>query len=210
MATELTDQDVLLVVDVQNDFCNGGALAVYNGEQVVPVANALIENFDHVVFTQDWHPPDHGSFASSHAGKEIFSAIELSYGIQTLWPDHCVQGTPGAGFHPDLNTSPGELIIRKGFRKEIDSYSAFFENDQSTQTGLKGYLKERGIERVHLCGLATDFCVAFSAIDSIRCGFKSTVIEDACRAINVDGSLEHAKMMMEQTGVAFANAADYL
>lgn len=209
MATELTDTDVLLVVDVQNDFCSGGALEVRGGEQVVPPVNALIEKFDHVVYTQDWHPAGHGSFASTR-NAQIFSAVEMPYGIQTLWPDHCVQGTPGADFHPDLNTSKGELIIRKGFRKEIDSYSAFFENDQSTQTGLKGYLVERGIKRVHLCGLATDFCVGFSSIDTIRCGFESIVIEDACRAIDVDGSLGHAKAMMGQIGVKMAEMSDYI
>jgi len=209
MAIELTEQDVLVIVDVQNDFCGSGALAVREGEQVVPIANGLIEKFAHVILTQDWHPADHESFASSHPGKNPFSAIELSYGIQTLWPNHCVQGTPGAAFHPDLNTDAAELVIRKGFRKEIDSYSAFFENDQKTQTGLKGYLKERGFERVHLCGLATDFCVAFSAIDAIRCGFTSTVIEDACRAIDMEGSLDHAKAMMSQMGVSFSESGDY-
>ena len=209
MARELTDEDVLLVIDVQNAFCSGGALEVRNGEQVVPAANALIDALDHVVYTQDWHPPGHGSFASTH-GAQVFSAMEVSYGIQTLWPDHCVAGTPGAALHSDLNAAKGEMIIRKGFRKEIDSYSAFFENDQSTQTGLKGYFNERGFKRVHMCGLATDFCVAFSAIDTVRCGFESIVIEDACRAIDVDGSLEHAKTMMESSGVKMAAMADYV
>lgn len=208
MATISDDKDVLVVVDVQNDFCGGGALEVPNGDEVVPVINGLIEKFDHVVFTQDWHPMGHGSFASTH-NAQPFSALNVSYGIQTLWPDHCVQGTPGAEFHRDLNTTPGELIIRKGFRSHVDSYSAFFENDQTTQTGLKGYLNERGLSRVHTCGLATDFCVAFSAIDAVRCGFESIVVEDACRAINVDGSLEHAKAMMQQTGVKMAASAEY-
>ncbi len=208
MATNSEDKDVLVVVDVQNDFCGGGALEVRGGEEVVPAINALIEKFDHVVFTQDWHPLGHGSFASTH-NAQPFSAINVSYGIQTLWPDHCVQGTPGAEFHGDLKTTTGELIIRKGFRGHVDSYSAFFENDQTTQTGLKGYLNERGLERVHICGLATDFCVAFSAIDAVRCGFESTVVEDACRAINVEGSLEHAKAMMQQTGVKMAVSADF-
>lgn len=208
MADKLSDKDVLVVVDVQNDFCGGGALEIRHGEQVVPPVNALIEIFDHVVFTQDWHPTGHGSFASTH-GAQMFSSKEMSYGIQTLWPDHCVQGTPGADFHPDLNVSKGELIIRKGFRPEVDSYSAFFENDQSTQTGLKGYLNERGIERAHFCGLATDFCVAFSAIDAVRCGFQSIVIEDACRGLNVDGSLEHAKGMMEHVGVRLTSSAEF-
>lgn len=208
MATNSEDKDVLVVVDVQNDFCGGGALEVPSGEEVVPVINTLIEKFDHVVFTQDWHPLGHGSFASTH-NAQPFSAMNVSYGIQTLWPDHCVQGTPGAEFHGGLNTTKGELIIRKGFRKEVDSYSAFFENDQTTQTGLKGYLNERGLERVHICGLATDFCVAFSAIDAVRCGFESIVVEDACRAINVEGSLEHAKAMMQQTGVKMAAGSSY-
>lgn len=208
MATNFDDKDVLVVVDVQNDFCSGGALEVRNGEDVVPVINGLIEKFDHVVFTQDWHPVGHGSFASTH-NAQPFSALNVSYGIQTLWPDHCVQGTPGADFHRDLNTTKGELIIRKGFRSHVDSYSAFFENDQTTQTGLKGYLNERGFARAHICGLATDFCVAFSAIDTVRCGFESIVVEDACRAINVDGSLEHAKAMMQKTGVTMAVSADY-
>lgn len=208
MAAKLSEKDVLVVVDVQNDFCGGGALEVRRGEEVVPAVNELIKAFDHVVFTQDWHPPGHGSFASTH-NAEIFSPMTVSFGIQTLWPDHCVQGTPGADFHSDLNTASGELVIRKGFRKEVDSYSAFYENDQTTQTGLKGYLNERGFERVHLCGLATDFCVAFSAIDTVRCGFESTVVEDACRAINVDGSLEHAMTMMAKTGVQMAALSDY-
>ena len=208
MATNFDDKDVLVVVDVQNDFCSGGALEVRNGEDVVPVINGLIEKFDHVVFTQDWHPLGHGSFASTH-NAQPFSALNVSYGIQTLWPDHCVQGTPGADFHGDLNTTKGELIIRKGFRSHVDSYSAFFENDQTTQTGLKGYLNERGFGRAHICGLATDFCVAFSAIDTVRCGFESIVVEDACRAINVDGSLEHAKAMMQKTGVTMAASSDY-
>ena len=208
MATISDDKDVLVVVDVQNDFCGGGALEVPNGDEVVPVINGLIEKFDHVVFTQDWHPMGHGSFASTH-NAQPFSALNVSYGIQTLWPDHCVQGTPGAELHRDLNTTTGELIIRKGFRSHVDSYSAFFENDQTTQTGLKGYLNERGLSRVHTCGLATDFCVAFSAIDAVRCGFESIVVEDACRAINVDGSLEHAMAMMQQTGVKMAASADY-
>ncbi len=208
MSTKPSDKDVLVVVDVQNDFCGGGALEVRGGEEIVPAVNALIGKFDHVVFTQDWHPPGHGSFASTH-NAQMFSAINVSYGIQTLWPNHCVQGTPGSDFHPDLKTTTGELIIRKGFRKEVDSYSAFFENDQLTQTGLKGYLNERGLERVHVCGLAIDFCVAFSAIDAVRCGFESFVVEDACRAIDVDGSLEHAKAMMLKTGVKMAASADY-
>lgn len=207
MAGKIGEKDVLVVVDVQNDFCDGGALEVRGGSAVVAPVNALIDLFDHVVYTQDWHPPGHGSFASTH-GAQIFSSVEVSYGIQTLWPDHCVQGTPGAQLHPDLNTSKGELIIRKGFRPEVDSYSAFFENDQETQTGLKGYLTERGFSRAHFCGLATDFCVAFSAIDAVRCGFESVVVEDACRGINVDGSIEHAKAMMEQTGVKIVQAAD--
>ena len=210
MALELTEKDVLIVVDVQNDFCAGGALAVPDGEQVVPLINKLIDRFQHVVFTQDWHPKGHSSFASSHPGEKPFAGIEMSYGIQTLWPDHCVQGTPGAEFHPDLDTLPAEVIIRKGYRPEVDSYSAFFENDQETETGLKGYLSNRGFERAHVCGLATDFCVAFSAIDAVRSGFQSNVVLDACQPIDIDGSLEHAQYVMTQTGITFTNQSHYL
>lgn len=198
---ELTSTDVLLVVDVQNDFCEGGALAVPNGDQVVPVINGLIDCFLHSIATQDWHPADHQSFASSHNDLEPFSTTELSYGPQILWPDHCIQGETGSSFHKDLDQDSLELIIRKGFRKEIDSYSAFFENDQSTTTGLTGYLQSRGIKRIFLCGLATDFCVYYSAIDAVKQGFETFVIADACRAIDMDGSLEKAMIHMRESGV---------
>lgn len=192
--------DALLIVDVQNDFCPGGALEVPNGDAVVPVINKLSQHFNHVIQTQDWHPKGHSSFASSHNGKEPFSTMEMPYGEQVLWPDHCVQGSKGAEFHPELVTTRSQLIIRKGFRKEIDSYSAFYENDNQTTTGLAGYLKERGIDSLFVCGLATDFCVKWSAIDGLREGFKITVIEDAVRGIDMDGSVDQAWKEMEETG----------
>jgi nicotinamidase/pyrazinamidase len=195
------DGDVLLVIDVQNDFCPGGALAVAKGDEVVPVANRLAERFPHVVVTQDWHPPGHRSFASAHQGRHPFETITLDYGPQTLWPDHCVQGTSGAAFHPGLRLPRAELVIRKGFRPAIDSYSAFFENDRRTPTGLAGYLRERGLERLFLVGLATDFCVRYSAIDARRQGFEVVLIEDGCRAIDLDGSLAPAMRAMDEAGV---------
>jgi len=188
----ITSDDLLLVIDVQNDFCPGGALAVAGGDAVVPVINRLARSFEHVALTQDWHPRGHSSFASSHAGRAPFETIAMPYGDQTLWPDHCVQGTPGAAFHPGLETTRAELIIRKGFRPSIDSYSAFFENDRTTPTGLAGYLRERGLRRVFLVGLATDFCVNYSAVDARRLGFAVVVIESACRAIDLGGSLDAA------------------
>ncbi len=194
--------EALIVIDVQNDFCPGGALAVAGGDEVVPVINGLIERFDHVVLTQDWHPAGHSSFASSHPGKAPFETIEMPYGTQTLWPDHCVQGTKGAAFHDGLSWDRAELVIRKGFRKSIDSYSAFFENDHETPTGLSGYLRERGITRVTLAGLATDFCVAYSAIDARRQGFDATVILEGCRAIDLGGSLAAMTEKMKEAGVA--------
>ncbi len=193
--------EALIVIDVQNDFCPGGALAVAGGDEVVPVINGLIERFDHVVLTQDWHPAGHSSFASSHPGKAPFETIEMPYGTQTLWPDHCVQGTGGAAFHDGLSWDRAELVIRKGFRKSIDSYSAFFENDHKTPTGLSGYLRERGITRVTLAGLATDFCVAYSAIDARRQGFEATVILEGCRAIDLGGSLAAMTEKMKEAGV---------
>ena len=196
--------EALIVIDVQNDFCPGGALAVEDGDAVVPVINGLIERFDHVVLTQDWHPEGHSSFASSHQGKAPFDTIEMPYGTQTLWPDHCVQGTKGAAFHEGLAWDKAELVIRKGFRSAIDSYSAFFENDHETPTGLSGYLRERGITRVTLAGLATDFCVAYSAIDARRQGFEATVIMDACRAIDLGGSLSAMTAKMKEAGVTLA------
>ncbi len=199
--------DVLVIVDVQNDFCPGGALAVPDGDSVVPVINRIAPAFAQVVLTQDWHPPGHQSFASSHPGRQPFETIEAAYGPQTLWPDHCVQDTPGAAFHADLETVRAEMIIRKGYRAEIDSYSAFFENDRKTATGLRGYLRERGLGRAFLCGLAADYCVAFSAIDAAKDGFEAVVIEDACRAIDLDGSLAAAREAMTQAGVQFVDSS---
>jgi nicotinamidase/pyrazinamidase len=196
-----TDRDVLLVIDVQNDFCPGGALAVPQGDEIIPVVNRLAASYAHVLLTQDWHPRGHASFASSHPGKHPFETIEVTYGAQILWPDHCVQGTPGAAFHPGLDIPHAELVLRKGFRSIIDSYSAFRENDHRTATGLAGYLRERGFERVALCGLATDFCVAFSAIDARQAGFEVSVVTSACRGIDVDGSLAQAMRSMSEAGV---------
>jgi nicotinamidase/pyrazinamidase len=195
------DDDVLLIIDVQNDFCGGGALAVTDGEAVVPVINRLSERFDHVVLTQDWHPPGHSSFATSHPGSAAFDVIGMSYGQQTLWPDHCLQGEPGAAFHPQLATARAELVIRKGFRRDIDSYSAFYENDRQTPTGLAGYLRERGLQRIFLAGLATDFCVYYSAIDARRLGFTAVLVEGGCRAIDLAGSLDAAWAGMAAAGV---------
>ncbi len=181
--------EALLVVDLQNDFCTGGALAVPGGEAVVPGINRLWGRYACSVLTQDWHPPGHASFASNHEGKQPFDTAMLDYGEQVLWPDHCIQGTTGAAFHPDLRTDGADLVLRKGFRPGIDSYSAFFENDRTTPTGLAGYLRERGVERVVLTGLATDFCVGFSALDALASGFETVVPEDLCRGIDLEGSL---------------------
>ncbi len=200
--------DVLLVVDVQNDFCPGGALAVADGDAVVPVINRLGEKFTHVIQTQDWHPEGHRSFASAHPGRQPFETIEAPYGPQTLWPDHCVQGTEGAEFHPALDLPGAELIIRKGFRADIDSYSAFYENDRKTATGLAGYLRDRGFARVFICGLATEYCVHYSAVDAKQDGFAAIVVEDACRAIDLDGSLGQAMEQMKGAGVAFVNSGN--
>ncbi|MFD0910758.1 bifunctional nicotinamidase/pyrazinamidase [Ruegeria arenilitoris] len=193
----------LIVIDVQNDFCPGGALAVPNGDEIVAPINAMMPDFDAVILTQDWHPAGHSSFASSHPGKAPYDLVEMPYGPQVLWPDHCVQGTPGAEFHPDLRTD-ADLILRKGFRSAIDSYSAFFENDRTTPTGLEGYLRTRGIDRLTLVGLATDFCVHYSAVDAARLGFDVTVRTDACRAIDLDGSLAAAEQAMHDSGVTLA------
>ncbi|MDF9301747.1 bifunctional nicotinamidase/pyrazinamidase [Tritonibacter mobilis] len=190
----------LLVIDVQNDFCPGGALAVTEGDEVVAPINAMMERFDTVILTQDWHPKGHSSFASSHPGHAPFDTMEMYYGQQVMWPDHCVQGSQGAEFHPRLRTD-GDMIIRKGFRPEVDSYSAFFENDQTTPTGLEGYLRTRGISDLTLVGLATDFCVAFSALDARRLGFSVEVELAACRAIDLDGSLATQLENMRQKGV---------
>jgi nicotinamidase/pyrazinamidase len=195
------DRGILVIVDVQNDFCPGGALAVPQGDEIIPAVNRLAAEFVHVVLTQDWHPRGHASFASSHPGKQPFDTIDLSYGQQILWPDHCVQGTRGAAFHSDLDVPHAELMLRKGFRSAIDSYSAFFENDHRTPTGLVGYLKERSFERVTLCGLATDFCVFYSAIDGRQIGFEVTVVTDACRGIDIDGSVATAMHSMKGAGV---------
>lgn len=191
----------LVVIDVQNDFCPEGALAVAGGDEIIPVVNRLIAEHEHVVLTQDWHPAGHSSFASSHAGKNPFETVEMGYGTQTLWPDHCVQGTPGAEFHPGLAWTKAELVIRKGFRSAIDSYSAFFENDRKTPTGLAGYLRERGITRLTLCGLATDFCVAFSALDAAKAGFEVTVALEASRGIDLDCSMDTMLGQMRAAGV---------
>lgn len=200
--------DVLVVIDVQNDFCPGGALAVPDGDAVVPVVNALARRFEHVVLTQDWHPPRHSSFASSHPGRAPFEIVELAYGPQTLWPDHCVQGTPGAALHAGLVVARAQLLIRKGFRPDIDSYSAFYENDRASPTGLAGYLRERGVSRVFLCGLATDYCVAWSALDARRLHFGVVVLLDACRAIDLDGSLGRALQAMREAGVTLAQGSE--
>jgi len=190
----------LLIVDVQNDFCPGGALEVPNGDQIVPTINTLSEQFNIVIQTQDWHPSGHSSFASSHKGKNPFDTIDMPYGEQVLWPDHCVQGSSGADFHPDLDTDRSQLIIRKGFRKDIDSYSAFFENDDTTTTGLSGYLRQRDIDTLYAVGLATDFCVKWSVIDGLNEGFDVFVVEDAVEGIDIDGSVDAAWDEMLEAG----------
>jgi len=193
--------DVLLVIDPQRDFCSGGRLAVPDGDAVIPLINQLANRFEHVIVTQDWHPADHSSFASAHPGKQPYETIQASYGPQTLWPDHCVQHTSGAEFHPALKIPQAELILRKGFRQQIDSYSAFLENDKQTPTGLAGYLRERGFQRIFLAGLAYDYCVRFSAVDAVRSGFQAFVIEDACRAVGLPGSVADTEHEFAQTGV---------
>ncbi|OYX45096.1 MAG: nicotinamidase [Rhodobacterales bacterium 32-67-9] len=193
--------EALIVIDVQNDFCPGGALAVAGGDAIVPAINALMGDFAVKVLTQDWHPADHASFAANHPGAAPFSMTEMPYGPQVLWPAHCIQGTHGAAFHGGLATDPADLIVRKGFRPAIDSYSAFFENDHETPTGLDGYLKSRGVTDLTLVGLATDFCVAYSAIDAAGLGYTVTVLESACRAIDLDGTLADARDRMRAAGV---------
>ena len=190
-----------IVIDVQNDFCPEGALAVADGDAVIAPINAMMADFDHVILTQDWHPHDHSSFASQHDGLDAFSTTTMDYGEQTLWPDHCIQGSIGAEFHPSLNLDRAELIIRKGYRTAIDSYSAFFENDKTTPTGLGGALKERGITHLAMAGLATDFCVAFSALDAAKLGFDVTVHLSACRAIDLGGSLDAALSQLTDAGI---------
>jgi nicotinamidase/pyrazinamidase len=201
MKNSSSKREALIVVDVQRDFCPGGALAVPEGDAIVPIVNRLAQGFADVVLTQDWHPKGHASFASSHPGTAPFATIAMPYGAQTLWPDHCVQGSAGAAFHPALDIAHAELIVRKGCDKAIDSYSAFFENDRKTPTGLAGYLRERGIERVMLCGLATDYCVLYSALDARAAGFAATVVLAACRGIDLDGSLARALAAMRDAGV---------
>ena len=191
----------LIVIDVQNDFCPGGALAVPGGDEIVQGINALLPEYAVRVLTQDWHPAGHSSFASAHPGKSPFDTTEMPYGTQVLWPDHCVQGSSGAAFHSDLETDRADMVIRKGFRPGIDSYSAFFENDHETPTGLEGYLKSRGVDTVTLVGLATDFCVNYSAVDAAACGFAVRVIESLSRAIDMDGSLAAAREGMDKAGV---------
>jgi nicotinamidase/pyrazinamidase len=205
---QTTLQDVLIVIDVQNDFCPGGALAVADGDAVIEPIHRVAAKFEHIVLTQDWHTAGHASFASAHPGKKPFEQIEVSYGMQTLWPDHCAQGSRGAEFHPSLQLTRAELILRKGFRPQIDSYSAFFENDRTTATGLAGYLRERGLTRVFLAGLAYDFCVGYSALDARRLGFEAFVLRDACRAIDLNGSVRKIEAEFTEAGVSLMEGAD--
>lgn len=191
----------LIVIDVQNDFCPNGALAVAGGDEIVGGINALMGGFETVVLTQDWHPANHTSFADNHAGAAPFSVVQMPYGPQVLWPRHCVQGSDGAAFHPALNTGAAQMTIRKGFRAQIDSYSAFFENDRSTPTGLHGYLQDRGVREVVLVGLATDYCVAYTALDAAKLGYGVTVLSDLCRAIDLNGSLANMSATMRAAGV---------
>jgi nicotinamidase/pyrazinamidase len=202
------DDDVLAVIDVQNCFLPGGSLAVPDGDKVIPIINRLAPAFTHVVMTQDWHTPGHISFASSHPGKKPFETVQLAYGTQVLWPDHCVQGTAGADIHKDLRIPHAELIVRKGYRPQVDSYSAFLEADRKTPTGLSGYLRERGLKQVFFVGLATDFCVAWSALDARRAGFTSYVIEDATRGIDTGGSMAKAWLDMTGAGVKRIKSSD--
>ncbi|HWA60478.1 MAG TPA: bifunctional nicotinamidase/pyrazinamidase [Caulobacteraceae bacterium] len=203
-----SDRDVLLLVDVQNDFCPGGALAVPGGDEIVPLANRLASRFAHVVLTQDWHPPGHASFASTHPGAKPYDVVPFAYGPQVLWPDHCVQGTPGAAFHPGLSVPHAELVLRKGFHRGVDSYSAFFENDHGTPTGLGAYLRERGFTRIVLAGLAFDFCVLWSAEDGRRLGFEVAVVGDACRSLDLGGSDADARQRLAAIGAALIGSAD--
>jgi nicotinamidase/pyrazinamidase len=205
---QITNRDALIVVDVQNDFCPGGPLEVPEGDAVIPVIHRIAPRFEHIVLTQDWHPQGHGSFASSWPGRKPLDIVEYADGEQLLWPDHCVQGTRGAELHPALGLPQAELIVRKGFRREIDSYSAFFENDHTTPTGLAGYCQERGLERMFFAGLAYDFCVGFSALDARRCGFEAVVIRDACRGIDVEKSVGKMDAELERAGVWVVQSAD--
>lgn len=203
----MTGTSALLIIDCQRDFCPGGALPVAGGHEIMPLINDLQSRFSHVILTQDWHPADHSSFASQHEGFAPFQTVEMDYGPQVLWPDHCVQGSPGAEFHEGLEIARAQLILRKGFRREVDSYSAFFENDKRTRTGLEGYLREHGIGRLYLCGLATDYCVAFSSLDARACGFETHVVVDACRGIDLEGSLERQMKAMRQAGIGLITSA---
>jgi nicotinamidase/pyrazinamidase len=203
----ITAEDVLIVVDVQNDFCPGGALPVHDGDAVIEPIRRIAPLFEHIVLTQDWHPAQHTSFAVAHAGKQPFDSIELAYGAQTLWPPHCVQGSQGAEFHPALNLPRAELILRKGFHAQIDSYSAFFENDRTTATGLAGYLRERNLKRVFLAGLAYDYCVGYSALDARRLGMEAIVVSDACRAIDLNGSAAAMEAEFAKAGVLVIDSA---
>lgn len=202
--------EALLIVDVQNDFCPGGALEVPNGSDIIPTINKLSQKFDVVVQTQDWHPAGHSSFASSHDGKEPFETIDMPYGEQVLWPDHCVQGSKGAEFHPELETNRSQIIIRKGFRKEIDSYSAFYENDDKTTTGLTGYLRQRDIDTLYAVGLATDFCVKWSVVDGLKEGFDVNIVEDAVKGIDIEGSVDAAWSEMLNAGAEKISSSDLL
>jgi nicotinamidase/pyrazinamidase len=205
---QISSQDVLIVIDVQNDFCPGGALAVADGDGVIAVIRQIAPRFEHIILTQDWHPRGHISFASAHPGKRPFETIELASGLQTLWPDHCVQGSEGAELHAGLQLTQAELILRKGFRKEIDSYSAFFENDRTTPTGLAGYLRERKLNRVFLAGLAYDFCVGYSALDARTLGLPMVICRDGCRAIDTGGSVAKMEVEFRKAGVLVIDSAE--
>lgn len=207
---QLTAQDVFLVVDIQNDFCPGGALPVKHGDEVIDPIHRLASRFQHIILTQDWHPANHASFATNHSDKQPYDSIQLAYGQQTLWPTHCVQDTPGAAFHPALHLPQAELILRKGFHANIDSYSAFYENDRVTPTGLASYLRERGLKRVFLAGLAYDYCVAFSALDARRLRMPVVVIRDACRAIDLNGTAARMEDEFEKEGVQVVESAELL
>ena len=204
---QIDPHDVLIVTDVQNDFCPGGALAVPHGDEVIAPIHRIAPLFEHILLTQDWHPANHASFATVHPGKQAFETIELAYGTQTLWPPHCVQGSTGAELHPALHLPRAELILRKGFRPLIDSYSAFFENDRTTPTGLAGYLNERNLTRVFLAGLAYDYCVGYSALDARRLGLPAFILRDACRAIDLNGSVAAIEAKFDQAGVAVTESA---
>lgn len=207
---QISAHDVLLVVDVQNDFCPGGALGIEGGDQVIAPIHRVAQRFQHMILSQDWHPADHSSFATAHPGKQPFQSVQMAYGEQTLWPPHCVQGSEGAEFHPALHLPQAELILRKGFRRELDSYSIFFENDRTTATGLAGFLRERELTRVFLAGLAYDYCVSYSAMDARRLGLPVVVLRDACRAIGLNDSVARAEAEFAEAGVAVLECAELL